>query len=1007
MIKRLTNTNNILFIIALCAMLFCGLFAINNIASKKWSATAYEAGSSATLTAYNPNVGTSSWQNLIDYNVENLIITNNFDPSNATGAAVDVSLAKDGSLHAYKIDNGDGTYNCVIYANVEKIYAPSNCESLFAGNKLSNVKSITFENNCFDTSNATTMRDMFSGCSSLTSLDLSGFNTEKVTSMLTMFSNCSSLTSLDLSSFDTSQVTDMHGVFYFCYKLDNLDVSHFKTSNVTDMSSMFYNCKSLKSVNIKNWDVSKVKDLSYMFCGCWSFTGELDFSNWNTSSLTNASYMFQSCVNITSLNLSGWDTSKIESITNMHMFFAAPDGESQKGNPTEFFLCLLAGLEYDNTMTFKKLYCKAMGISSTTMSEEECKQALETELGGSSDSIDYGADAKYQIRTLNLSNWTIPYDQSYGMSVDELVYLETFYLPKEINDEIVLPSNRTFVEQGTSTVCTKATSEHNGKVLVAQHKDETTLNSFWFKYLDYHITNLTITNDNSKVPATYVQYFETSETYDGNLFVYVVDNDNETYDCIIYSSASTIYLPEKSSYIFKGEDTKLDTLKTVTFDTIDTSLVTNYNGMFYGCSNLKTLDISEFEVDSTATSENFLHNANKIEKIIAPNACDAEIVLPKPMKESATNAIHKSLSTATNGKTLVIIPVLDSSWKNYVSQYNIINLTVTTNSSSVPSGAVKVDISSSQDNSIIAYLTNLGNDSYGCVIYGKTIYLPDNCEELLGLSTLEKVKIEGVDTSIVTSLNNMFASLGHDITIKGYCSIISMMEDVENFYVEGMTFLDLVGEEEASTNQEAETMLEEITGLDWAESGSYDLTIESAIVMLNLMAGTSVAYTDGMTFKEFYYLIDGTEYDGTEEQCKATIEQMLGCTIAYSPLDTTNETIKILNISNMTINSAVTTTEMLTGLTNLQVLYAPNQCEAEIILPATMYKEGTSIEYSSLSDSTNGLVLLNSANSTNTDTEPTPDTGFVDEQLLPMLCVGLLSILIVAYVATQKNKREI
>jgi surface protein len=50
---------------------------------------------------------------------------------------------------------------------------------------------------------------MFENCSSLTSIDLSGFDTSSATEIRYMFENCSSLTSLDLSSFDTRSVTDM------------------------------------------------------------------------------------------------------------------------------------------------------------------------------------------------------------------------------------------------------------------------------------------------------------------------------------------------------------------------------------------------------------------------------------------------------------------------------------------------------------------------------------------------------------------------------------------------------------------------------------------------------------------------------------------------------------------------------------------------------------------------------------------------------------------------------
>jgi surface protein len=64
---------------------------------------------------------------------------------------------------------------------------------------------------------------MFSGCSALTSIDVSGFDTSNVTSMAYMFSGCSGLTSIEVSGFDTSNVTDMHGMFGGCKNLTILD----------------------------------------------------------------------------------------------------------------------------------------------------------------------------------------------------------------------------------------------------------------------------------------------------------------------------------------------------------------------------------------------------------------------------------------------------------------------------------------------------------------------------------------------------------------------------------------------------------------------------------------------------------------------------------------------------------------------------------------------------------------------------------------------------------------
>ena len=94
------------------------------------------------------------------------------------------------------------------------------------------------------------MNNMFSNCSSITSLDLSNFDTSNVTNMSAMFNECTNLTSIDLSSFDTSSATSTGYMFCGCSSLTSLDLSSFDTSNVTDMNRTFAGCSSLKDVYI-------------------------------------------------------------------------------------------------------------------------------------------------------------------------------------------------------------------------------------------------------------------------------------------------------------------------------------------------------------------------------------------------------------------------------------------------------------------------------------------------------------------------------------------------------------------------------------------------------------------------------------------------------------------------------------------------------------------------------------------------------------------------------------
>ena len=100
-------------------------------------------------------------------------------------------------------------------------------------------------------SNASPTSITFNNKSNIKSIKkLKGLDTSNVTSMMQMFISCSSLTSLDLSNFDTSNVTDMGYMFYECSSLTSLDLSNFDTSKVTDIGYMFYSCRSLKDVYI-------------------------------------------------------------------------------------------------------------------------------------------------------------------------------------------------------------------------------------------------------------------------------------------------------------------------------------------------------------------------------------------------------------------------------------------------------------------------------------------------------------------------------------------------------------------------------------------------------------------------------------------------------------------------------------------------------------------------------------------------------------------------------------
>lgn len=137
---------------------------------------------------------------------------------------------------------------------------------------LSALTTITGVSNV-NTENVTTFRTMFSGCSSLTALDLTGWNTSSVANMAFMFEGCSGLTSL-VVPFNTFSVTAMDNMFLGCSGLTALDLSTFNTANVKSTSYMFSSCTNLKTVYVgSEWSMDAVTQSGQMFNNCPSLVG--------------------------------------------------------------------------------------------------------------------------------------------------------------------------------------------------------------------------------------------------------------------------------------------------------------------------------------------------------------------------------------------------------------------------------------------------------------------------------------------------------------------------------------------------------------------------------------------------------------------------------------------------------------------------------------------------------------------------------------------------------------
>ena len=227
----------------------------------------------------------------------------------------DVSEARDGSVLAWTIPNGtDGTMeNYDLYIAAEGGINGKYCISLFEGYQ--NLENVFFKGN-FHTDQAKSMQNMFFGCRSLKTLDVSYLKTGNVRSMESMFANCAA-EQLDFSTWDTSQVESMANMFYYCSNLKYLDLRTFDTSKVTTMSSMFNMATSLQNVELGGWDTGSVTHMDFLFSDTEVST--LDLSHFDMSHVTKISYMFYNCKSLKRLDSSGWDTGSVEYMDNVFL----------------------------------------------------------------------------------------------------------------------------------------------------------------------------------------------------------------------------------------------------------------------------------------------------------------------------------------------------------------------------------------------------------------------------------------------------------------------------------------------------------------------------------------------------------------------------------------------------------------------------------------------------------------------------------------------------------------
>ena len=137
---------------------------------------------------------------------------------------------------------------------------------------------------------------IFAQCPTISYVDLSGIITQNITTIGSMFKGCSNLETVIFGdNFNTSNVTSMADMFRYDTKLVHVDFGNLNTSNVQYMSEIFSGCTSLTEIDISSFVTSSVKTVQSMFYGCSSLKTIYASSNFTIPSNITSTDMFTHC----------------------------------------------------------------------------------------------------------------------------------------------------------------------------------------------------------------------------------------------------------------------------------------------------------------------------------------------------------------------------------------------------------------------------------------------------------------------------------------------------------------------------------------------------------------------------------------------------------------------------------------------------------------------------------------------------------------------------------------
>ena len=255
---------------------------------------------------------------------------------------------------------------------------------------------------------------------------------------------------------------------------------------------------------------------------------------------------------------------------------------------------------------------------------------------------------------------------------------------------------------------------------------------FWNKKYKQSITKIVLQNELKPIENA-VEFWDVSEASDGSVMAYAVLNENQSTYTIYLQGEGKIIANEDSSNLFY-RFSKLQTIEGLEY--LDTSKVINMESMFANCSNLTTIDLSNFDTSNVTSMKSMFNGCSSLTELDisnfdTSNVKDMRMMFNRCSSLTTLDVSNFNTSNVTNMSFMFYgcrsLTTID------VSNFDTSNVTDMMTMFSVCSSLTTLDVSNFDTSKV----TNIMSMFSGC-------------------SSLTIIDVSNFDTSKVTHINAMF-----------------------------------------------------------------------------------------------------------------------------------------------------------------------------------------------------------------------------------------------------------